>query len=66
MHKQEATNGCIFIVDPATPEMDDPDPNKLGEFEPKLIRDILAAVGRTEADTKGRFNLGKMHVVDIK
>src|ERR1700674_2868844 len=44
MHKQEATNGCIFIVDPATPEMDDPDPNKLGEFEPKLIRDILAAV----------------------
>ena len=40
MHKEEATNGCIFIVDPTTPEMDDPDPNKLGKFEPKLIQDI--------------------------
>jgi len=63
MHKQEATNGCIFIVDPDTPTMDD---SNLGTFEPKLINDILASIGRTAKDTKGRVSLGVMHVVEIK
>jgi hypothetical protein len=63
MHKQEATNGCIFIVDPATPDMDD---SNLGTFEPKLITDILASLGRTAKDTKGRVSLGVMHTVKIE
>ena len=63
MHKQEATNGCIFIVDPDTPAMDD---SNLGTFEPKLIHDILASIGRTAKDTKGRASLGVMHTVEIK
>ena len=63
IHKQEATNGCIFIVDPNTPSIDD---SNLGTFEPKLINDILASIGRTAKDTKGRVSLGVMHVVEIK
>ena len=56
MHKQEATNGCIFIVDPTTPSMDD---SNLGKFEPKLIQDILASTGRRVEDTKGTISLGR-------
>jgi hypothetical protein len=63
LHKQEATNGCIFIVDPNTPAMDD---SNLGTFEPKLITDILASLGRRAEDTKGRVSLGVMHTVEIK
>ncbi len=63
MHKQEATNGCIFIVDPNTPAMDD---SNLGAFEPKLIQDILASTGRKVEDIKGTISLGVMHVVEIK
>jgi hypothetical protein len=63
LHKQEATNGCIFIVDPNTPNMDD---SNLGTFEPKLIHAILASLGRKAEDTKGRVSLGVMHTVEIK
>jgi hypothetical protein len=69
LHKQEATNGCIFIVDPTTPEYDPADAVKfeaLQKFEPKLIGDILAAIGKTPDQVKGSIRLGVMHVVDIK
>lgn len=59
LHKQEATNGCIFIVDPATPPLSDP--ARLNLFEPQLIKDIQAHVGaRTKA------NIGTMNVIEIK
>jgi hypothetical protein len=63
LHKQEATNGCIFIVDPATPGVDQP---TLHDFEPRLIVDILAAIGKKPADVKGTIHLGTMRVVDLK
>lgn len=63
LHKQEATNGCIFIVDPATPAIDEP---KLHDFEPKLIVDILASIGKKPQDVKGMIHLGTMRVVDLK
>ena len=67
LHKQEATNGCIFIVDPATPKFDENGPNTdLNAFEPKLIKEVLAAIGKKPEDVKGSINLGTMHVVDIK
>jgi len=63
MHKQEATNGCIFIVDPATPALGTPE---LNTFEPKLVKDVLASIGKNPAEVKGTIWLGMMHVVDIK
>ena len=38
LHKQEKTNGCIFIVDPDTPPLSNP--AQLNLFEPQLIKDI--------------------------
>jgi len=58
LHKQEATNGCIFIVDPSTPPYSDI--LRLNAFEPKLIRDIQARVG-----AKAKSNIGTMHVITI-
>ena len=58
LHKQEATNGCIFILDPATPSLQEK--AKLNAFEPALIRAIQAHIG---AKTSSR--LGIMHVVTI-
>jgi hypothetical protein len=63
MHKEEATNGCIFIVDPDTPAMGTPD---LDTFEPKLIHEVLASIGKTADQVKGMIRLGIMRVVDIK
>ena len=63
LHKQEATNGCIFIVDPNTPALDN---SNLGKFEPKLIIDILKKTGRKVDDVKSRVSLGVMRVVTIK
>jgi hypothetical protein len=39
LHKQEATNGCIFIVDPKTPPYDDNAAAiaALNNFEPQFI-----------------------------
>jgi hypothetical protein len=63
MHKREATNGCIFIEDPTTPDMSDED--KVTQFEPELIRKILASIGKKPEDVKGSISLGIMHVVDL-
>lgn len=63
LHKQEATNGCIFIVDPGTPEYGT---SELNTFEPKLINEVLAAIGKRPDQVKGTISLGIMHVVDIK
>ena len=58
IHKEEATNGCIFIRDPNTPDYS----NKaaLNAFEPKMIKDIQAAVGASV-----KWGIGTMHMVDI-
>jgi len=64
MHKQEGTLGCIFIVDPKTPALDD---SNLGRFEPKLIMDVLKKTGQKVDDVKSRHvPLGVMRVVTIK
>jgi hypothetical protein len=63
LHKQEQTNGCIFIVDDKAPAVGTQD---LRTFEPALITKILAAGGVDEAKLeKGRANVGTMHVVTI-
>jgi hypothetical protein len=62
LHKQEETNGCIFIVDPATPDVDKPE---LRTFEPALIKKVVAAKGIDAAKLKARVNLGTMKVVAI-
>jgi hypothetical protein len=61
-HKQEDTNGCIFIVDPTTP------PNgsdELNNFEPRLITDILASIGKTPEQVKGAISLGVMRLINL-
>jgi hypothetical protein len=62
LHKQEATNGCIFIVDPATPEYGT---KELDTFEPKLLMDVLSSIGKRPEQVKGTIRLGIMHLVDI-
>jgi hypothetical protein len=59
LHKQEKTNGCIFIVDPDTPRL--ADPARLNLFEPQLIKDIQAHIGARTKD-----NIGTMQVIEIK
>jgi len=64
IHKEEATNGCILIEDPNTPDVDS---NEIRTFEPKLIHAILAAAGLDEkAVTQRRTVLGKMKKVRLK
>ena len=58
LHKREATNGCIFILENGTPRY--AEKAKLNAFEPQFIKDIQSIVG---AMTK--TNIGKMHMVDI-
>lgn len=60
LHKKEATNGCIFILDPSTPIYSEDHPEILSAFEPKFIKDIQIAIG---ARTKP--NIGIMHMVDL-
>ena len=63
LHKEEQTNGCIFIVDGKPPAVGTPE---LRTFAPALIKEILAAKGLDEAKlAKGRVSLGTMHVVTI-
>jgi hypothetical protein len=59
LHKQEKTNGCIFIVDPDTPKLSHT--TQLNMFEPQLIKDIQDHIG---ARTKS--NIGTMNVIEIK
>jgi hypothetical protein len=76
IHKEEATNGCIFIVEDGTPPLPDdlgPHPtaaeialhkaalNKLNQFEPKLIQDIQGVI-----KAKTGENFGTMRVIKIK
>jgi RHS repeat-associated protein len=59
MHKQEDTNGCIFICDPATPSKSDL--KKINAFEPKLITDIQATLGK-----KTGTDIGIIRMLEIK
>jgi hypothetical protein len=58
LHKQEATNGCIFIVDEFTPPLSNP--ALLNRFEPQLIKDIQSEVG-----ARTRPNIGTMNVLSV-
>jgi len=60
LHKQEATNGCIFIVDDKTPDYDEKHPAALNDFEPQLIKDVQKTVG-----AKSKTNIGIMRMVEI-
>ena len=69
IHKQEDTNGCIFIVDDSTPPVPDDDGpaaqkaaalKKLNDFEPKFIKDIQAKIG-----AKTAWPAGTMRVVSM-
>jgi len=64
IHKEEQTNGCIFIVDPNTPPVSQK--VQLDLFEPKFIIDVLASVGKKPADIRSSMHLGIMHMIDIK
>jgi hypothetical protein len=59
IHKEEATNGCIFVVDPNTPDYSDA--TKLNTFEPAFIVDVQTAVG-----AKIKHNIGTMHMLKLK
>lgn len=59
IHKEEATNGCIFIKDPDTPPLSET--IRLNAFEPQFIKDIQKAVG-----AKTKQNIGTMHMIDIR
>jgi hypothetical protein len=76
IHKDEATDGCILIIQDGTPPLPDnlgPHPtaaqvalhqaalDKLNHFEPKLIQDIQAVI-----KAKTRENIGMMRVIKIK
>lgn len=59
LHKEEQTNGCIFIRDPATPQLTSE--AALGLFEPAFIRNVQASVGASI-----KSNIGTMHMLWIK
>ena len=59
IHKQEQTNGCIFIVDSDTPPLSDP--ARLNLFEPQIIQDIQGFIGARTKD-----NIGTMQIIEIK
>ena len=70
IHKEEATNGCIFILETGTPDYpDDTLPaaaktaalDKLSQFEPQVIKDVQKAI---HASTK--YNIGTMHIIKLK
>jgi len=61
IHKREATNGCIFIMDPATPKYSKTNKTILSNWEPKFIKDIQAAVGASV-----KSNIGTMRMIEIK
>ena len=58
LHKKEATNGCIFIMDPDTPPMSEP--TRLNAFEPRFIKDVQKAAG-----AKIKWNIGTMHMIAL-
>ena len=60
LHKQEATNGCIFILDPNTPPLDEDNTARLNAFEPQFILDVQKQIG-----AKVKWGIGTMHMVHI-
>jgi hypothetical protein len=58
IHKQENTNGCIFICDPNTPDVDTKKTD-LDKFEPKFITDVMSKVGSKPS------NIGIMHMISV-
>jgi len=64
LHKQEATNGCIFIVDDNTPDYVPGNTAAiaaLNSFEPQFIKDVQQAIG-----AQVKKNIGIMHMVEIQ
>jgi hypothetical protein len=61
MHKEEATNGCIFILDPLTPPYDENNTAPLNAFEPTFIKDIQTGVGASR-----KWDIGTLYLVDVK
>jgi hypothetical protein len=59
LHKEEDTNGCIFIKDKDTPSLSHV--AVLNAFEPKLIKDIQHSIGKT-----AKANIGIMHMIKIE
>jgi hypothetical protein len=59
LHKEEDTNGCIFIKDPNTPST--AHVPLLNKFEPKLIEDIQKHIGAKE-----KQSIGVMRMIEIK
>jgi hypothetical protein len=60
IHKQEATNGCIFIVDDGTPRYVSNALGPLSHFEPALIQSVQKAIGH-----KTHAHIGVMNMVEI-
>lgn len=60
IHKQEQTNGCIFILDPDTPRLAKGSEDVLSAWEPQLIKDIQKAVG-----ARVRWNIGTMRMIAV-
>jgi hypothetical protein len=64
LHKQEATNGCIFIVDDNTPEYvpgNSAAIAALNSFEPQFIKDVQKSIS-----AKVKTNIGIMRMVEIQ
>jgi hypothetical protein len=59
MHKEEQTNGCIFIRERGTPPTYTP--SLLSQFEPKFITAVQAAIG-----AKIGTNIGTMHMSSVR
>jgi len=59
LHKKEATNGCIFILDPNTPPHAETD--RLNAFEPQFILDVQKKIG-----AKTKWGIGTMHMVKVQ
>jgi hypothetical protein len=58
LHKKEATNGCIFILDDRTPPYSDK--TALNIFEPQFIKDVQAAIGASTG-----AGIGTMRMLDV-
>jgi hypothetical protein len=59
LHKKEATNGCIFIMDPNTPPYAETE--RLSAFEPQFILDVQKQIG-----AKTKWGIGTMHMVKVQ
>ncbi len=64
IHKEEATNGCIFIKDSNTPPLSETpslsETIRLNAFEPQFIKDIQKNIGAAI-----KWNIGTMHMIEM-